>query len=102
MSAPSTPSPYIPNPATTAEACPPQRRGGNASTSILLNNLGLPLAAGPDIMLSWEKDAFYAKQIHTQLKVRLSPSLCVLYDNAGSLCLYISGFPRCFHYLISP
>jgi len=23
-------------------------------------------------MLSWEKDAFYAKQIHTQLKVRAS------------------------------
>ncbi len=34
------------------------------------NALSLPLATGPDIMLSWEKDTFYAKQIHQQLKVR--------------------------------
>lgn len=98
MSAPSTPSPSIPAPAA-AQACSPQPRGSNASTSILRNNLGLPLAAGPDIMLSWEKDTFYAKQIHTQLKVRLSLASCML-----MLSHSVSASPvsLCFYFLTSP
>ena len=33
------------------------------------NGLSLPVAAQPDVVLAWEKDGFYAKQIHQQLKV---------------------------------
>jgi len=77
MSAPSAPPAPPPTPAAALQACPPRPQASNASVSSLQNNLGLPLAAGPDIMLSWEKDSFYAKQIHTQLKVRLSLACCV-------------------------
>jgi hypothetical protein len=82
----STP-PSTPPPPPAPLACPPRPRGSNASASSLRNNLGLPLAAGPDIMLSWEKDSFYAKQIHTQLKVRLSLACVSTGASVASACL---------------
>lgn len=37
------------------------------------------MATQPDMVLAWEKDGFYAKQIHGQLKVRLRAVPCISY-----------------------
>ena len=63
-------------------ASPPPRRAApsaaaattaaNHSSNTSISNgssLALPVGTQPDMVLAWEKDGFYAKQIHSQLKV---------------------------------
>ena len=52
-------------PPSSSSSASPAAAGAAASAS-----LSLPLATQPDMVLAWEKDSFYTKQIHQQLKVR--------------------------------
>lgn len=75
-----------PPPAYTTTPSSTSTTSGGMSRS----SLSLPVAAQPDMVLAWEKDGFYAKQIHQQLKVRpvsVSPAMCVLHDYPSPLTL---------------
>lgn len=56
----SAPSAAAPSTATTTAPHPSSSNG---------SSLALPVATQPDMVLAWEKDGFYAKQIHGELKV---------------------------------
>lgn len=61
-----------PSAAAAAAATATNRPSSSTSTGSSTSNgssLALPVGTQPDMVLAWEKDGFYAKQIHSQMKV---------------------------------